>query len=74
MKLREIREAQGLSQIEVSQATGLSQSGICRMERGEYNPSLSTIREIAKALNCSIGELLGETPYKPAKRRAGRSS
>jgi transcriptional regulator with XRE-family HTH domain len=74
MKLREIREAQGLSQIEVSQATGLSQSSICRIERGEYNPSLSTLKEIARALNCSLGELLGETPYKPAKRRAGRSS
>jgi Predicted transcriptional regulator with C-terminal CBS domains len=74
MKLREIREARGLSQIAVSQTTGLSQSGICRIERGEYNPTLSTIQEIARALDCTVGELLGETPYKPNKRRAGRPS
>ena len=69
-----IREARGMSQAELAEATGLSQSAISRFERGAYNPSLPNMRSIARALNCSVGDLLGENRPRRRQRRTGAPS
>lgn len=74
MRMREIRKAMSLTQAEISRLTGLNQATICRIESGEINPSLATVQSIAKALHCTVGNLVGETAFKPARRRAGRPS
>ena len=41
---REVRRAKGKTQEEVAQATGFTQSNIGKIERGEQNITLDTVR------------------------------
>jgi len=48
------RIKRGWSQTELAKAVGSRQPVISRLERGEGNPSLSTLYKIAKALDLSL--------------------
>lgn len=48
------RIKRGWSQTELAKAVGSRQPVISRLERGEGNPSLSTLQKIAKALDLSL--------------------
>ena len=48
------RARAGLSQTDLSAATGIDQSDISKIERGIANPSISTLNRIADALNCEL--------------------
>lgn len=48
------RIKRGWSQAELANAVGSRQPVISRLERGEGNPSLSTLRKIATALDLSL--------------------
>jgi len=54
-----LREEKGLSQSALARLVGTSQSAISQIESGERNPSFSTIREIAKALEITPAHLVG---------------
>ncbi len=41
-----------------------------RLESGATDPRLGTLRKLARALNVTVADLIGEG--KPARRRAGR--
>ncbi len=56
--IRRIREAKGVSQVELADRAGVKQAFICQVERGTKNPSLQVAAEIAKTLGCSIESLL----------------
>lgn len=60
-RIRAARKKNKISQVELSQITGLSQSTISAIERGENEPATASLGLIAKALNCTVGELVGET-------------
>lgn len=49
-----------LSTSKLSKQSGLSQSFIWRIESGEKQPTLETLRKLAQGLGISLGELLGE--------------
>jgi transcriptional regulator with XRE-family HTH domain len=57
-KVKEIREAKGLSQLELARRIKTTQSAIARLEAGTFDPRLSTLQKIAKALKVDIKELL----------------
>ncbi|MCG9968825.1 Ig-like domain-containing protein [Pelotomaculum terephthalicicum JT] len=59
-RLRQIRESQMLSTSKLSKQSGLSQSFIWRIESGEKQPTLETLRKLSQGLGMSLGELLGE--------------
>lgn len=48
------RVKRGWSQTELAQAIGSKQPVISRLERGDSNPSLQTLRRIATALDLSL--------------------
>lgn len=48
------RIQQGLSQSQLAQKVGTQQSAISRLESGRYNPSLTFLTKIAKALDSTI--------------------
>lgn len=56
--LRKIRNKKQISQEELNFNAGVGKNQIGNIERGEINPTLSTLRAIAKALNISLKELL----------------
>jgi len=61
LKLEEIRHRQGMSLRQLSLEAGIALSTLQRVETSVFDPRLSTLRELSKALNVSIAELIGET-------------
>ncbi|ELR73007.1 hypothetical protein C900_00509 [Fulvivirga imtechensis AK7] len=59
-RLKEQREALGLSQSKLAQEVGVHQSIIGRYERDEAKPTIDVVSKIALALNTTVGYLLGE--------------
>jgi len=59
------RTSEGLTQVELSQKSALSQSQISQVEKGvSENITIGNLRNIAKALNCSVIDLLPESDKK----------
>jgi len=56
--LKQERLALGLSQEKFAEKVGLSMRSISLLETGKQQPTLSTINNIAKALNIKPSELL----------------
>lgn len=57
-RLKKAREAQGLSQRELSKMTGIAQEAICRCETETVLPSSKTITKLARALSLDLNYLL----------------
>ena len=66
--LRQLREKQGYSLRTLAGKTGMAYPALFRLESGQADPRLSTLRRLAKALNVTVAELIGEG--KPARKRA----
>ena len=60
--IRSIRELKHISIGQLHVATELSKSTISEVERDITNPTISTIKKIADALNVPIEVLLSSTP------------
>ena len=60
-KLRECREAKGLSQRELAKLLNTSYSVIGKYERDEMLPSIKAAQSIAKLVDTTVGYLLGES-------------
>lgn len=52
-----LRMQAGLSQTELAQRLNKPQSNVSRLERGEADPKMSTIKDIAAALNVDVGRV-----------------
>jgi transcriptional regulator with XRE-family HTH domain len=59
-KLKATRTRRLLTQDELAQRAGVSQSTIANIERDNAEPQFRTIRKLAKALDIDPTELLGE--------------
>jgi transcriptional regulator with XRE-family HTH domain len=62
--LKEIRRRRGMSQQELSRATGVAQNTISEIERGHREPQAATLRKLSKALDVEIAEFFkgGDLP------------
>jgi transcriptional regulator with XRE-family HTH domain len=59
MQLKAIRTARGLTQIELAKKMRMKQAYIAKLETGkEPNPTLDTLRRLAKALRVPVAELV----------------
>ena len=56
-KLREIREKQFLTQVELADKAQISEITLNRLEKGRQKPRFMTIRKLAKALGVEPGEI-----------------
>jgi putative transcriptional regulator len=59
--LRAAREKAGLTQGELGQASGIDDMSISRYERGKNAPSLESAKVLARALNCTVDDLIRST-------------
>jgi transcriptional regulator with XRE-family HTH domain len=59
-KLIALRAMQGLSQRELAKRSKVTHVTIARIETGVYDPRLSTLRRLAKALKVKVGDLLDD--------------
>jgi transcriptional regulator with XRE-family HTH domain len=60
--IRRLRQHCGYSQQELAKRSRTSQTWICRIEIGDENPTLGSIKRIAHALDVQVVELLRERP------------
>ena len=60
-RLKECREAAGISKMEAAKRMHLSQPAYLRYESGERTPSLQTLTVIATVLNTSIEYLIDQS-------------
>jgi transcriptional regulator with XRE-family HTH domain len=58
MRIRDWRLARGWSQQQLAEAAGMSQSGVVHLEKGDTNPQLTSLREVAAAFGKSLRELM----------------
>jgi DNA-binding XRE family transcriptional regulator len=56
-RIRELRERRKMTQDQLSDASGLPQSHISRLENGAHSPSHKTLLAIAKALGVDVREI-----------------
>jgi transcriptional regulator with XRE-family HTH domain len=60
MRLKRLRIANGLTQVDLAKRAKITQGYIAQLESGhQKDPSLSALRRLAKALKVGVTELLG---------------
>ncbi|MCQ3812575.1 MAG: helix-turn-helix domain-containing protein [Acidimicrobiia bacterium] len=59
-RLRARRTALGLTLAQVADKSGLSLPYVSNLERGRGNPTLEALRSVAKALQQSVSDILGD--------------
>lgn len=57
-RLRAARSRVGITQLQLSERTGLDQAAISRMERGQHLPRIDTLRKVAAGLGMTVSDLL----------------
>ena len=59
-RLRALRQRKGVSLRALKKRSGVAVATLARIEAGGYDPRLSTLRRLAKALRVTVAELIGE--------------
>lgn len=74
-RLRELREAKGVTAYRLAQLAGVSRQTLSSIEVGRADPSWDTAIRVARALGISLDELAGddvELPSAEEPKKAGR--
>ena len=70
--MKDIRLKRGMTQEELANRIGISQSQIARYENGDSEPTLDTLRKLSEELNCTLDELIGKEDRNGDDRTAER--
>lgn len=74
-RIKEMRKARKLTQLQMQKITGIDQSELSKIERGQRRPTLDQLAILAKTFETSMDYLAGltstKTPY-PANRKHAR--
>jgi transcriptional regulator with XRE-family HTH domain len=68
-RIAALRKAQGITQVDLAQALGVSQQTINSYETGRRRVPVSTLPPLARTLGVSIEELIGEPPSTATRKR-----
>jgi transcriptional regulator with XRE-family HTH domain len=60
LKIRAIREHNGMTQKALALKARMSITYLCNVELGKVDPSLSTLRRLAKTLKVKVADLIDE--------------
>jgi transcriptional regulator with XRE-family HTH domain len=58
MRLKRLRKARGLTQEQLAHRAQLSLGYVARLEIGRHDPTLSTLKKLAKALGVPVTRLV----------------
>lgn len=61
MNLRAIRKQKGLSQVQLAELSHVHRVSISMYETGRKKPNIDSLKRLAKALEVSTDDLLGES-------------
>lgn len=62
MRIKEIREARGMTRKQIADAVGVSEVAVYYWENGRQKPSADKLPKLAELLGCSIDELFDQRP------------
>lgn len=65
-RLRELRDAQGLTLAALAQRSGVSRSNISSIERGESSATATVLDRLSAALNVTLASLFDKPPETPS--------
>ena len=68
-RVRALRARRSLSRKALAQDAGVSERHLANLESGTGNASVLLLRQLARALDCSIAELVGEASIASAEQR-----
>jgi transcriptional regulator with XRE-family HTH domain len=76
-RLKQLRQARGLTQEGLARAAGVTTSAISKLEQLQIDPSWSTVQQLATALGVSVAAFAEDNgdaaaTAKPAKRKRGK--
>lgn len=57
-KLKAARQAAGMTQAQLAVAIGCKQKDVSRWEAGIIEPGVLTVKKMAQALGCTMGDLV----------------
>jgi len=57
-KLKQAREKLGLTQVEVAEKAGINVNGYAKIERGETQPKLETVKKLMSVLKIKPADVL----------------
>lgn len=60
-RLKAVRKSKNISVYKLSQLTGVSETHIRDLERGDRNPSFDTLSRLVKPMGLSLSELFNES-------------
>lgn len=60
-RVREQRDARGISQMDLAERSGLTRQSIGAIESGKATPAVDVALRIARALDCQVEDLFGQT-------------
>lgn len=59
--IRKLRIAKNITQAELAEQTGITQSMLCQIERGTKTVTMPLGKQISEVLKCSVEDLYNET-------------
>ena len=59
-KIKSYRKSKKLTQVELAKKSNISRSYLTDIENDRYNPSIETLKSIAKSLEISLGDLVSD--------------
>lgn len=62
LRIRELRDRRGDTREELALRSRTHPTSLARIERGQGNPSLSTLTQIASALGTTVADLVRDVP------------
>ena len=62
MRIKELREARGLTQVQLADGVGVTQGAVAKWETGRAIPGGGKLPALADMLNCSINDLFEPKP------------
>ncbi|MHB8879551.1 MAG: helix-turn-helix transcriptional regulator [Myxococcaceae bacterium] len=72
--VRRARQQAGLTQAQLAEAAHVTDETVSRLERGAYEPSLSTVVAVAEALNTNVDILVRGGELRPSRRASPASA
>ena len=58
MRLKKLRAARGMSQGALAKKADITREYVNKLEAGRYDPTVSVVQRLAKALKVSVAELV----------------
>jgi len=58
MRLKKLRAARGMSQDALAKKADITREYVNKLEAGRYDPTVSVVQRLAKALKVSVAELV----------------